>query len=147
MKATAHLVSLALLLLAGLTAAAQGTRLTGKVTDPNGEPIIGAGVMSMEKKSAGTVTDMEGNFSFMLPDGTKSVLFSSVGMKDIVYRIADGNTTGVKIVMEWESTQLDQVVVTGFSFCKVLSRKSAGTAIFDGVSADLRDKYIIFVQN
>ena len=49
MKATAHLVSLALLLLAGLTAAAQGTRLTGKVTDPNGEPVIGAGVMSMEK--------------------------------------------------------------------------------------------------
>ena len=115
MKATAHLVSLALLLLAGLTAAAQGTRLTGKVTDPNGEPVIGAGVMSMEKKSAGTVTDMDGNFSFMLPDGTKSVLFSSVGMKDVVYRIADGNTTGVKIVMEWESTQLDQVVVTGYA--------------------------------
>ena len=45
MKATAHLVSLALLLLAGLTAAAQGTRLTGKVTDPNGEPVIGAGVV------------------------------------------------------------------------------------------------------
>lgn len=93
----------------------QGTILSGKVVDTDGAPVIGAGIISMQNKAAGTTTDLDGKFSFKVPAGTESVLFSSVGMKDVVYRITPGKTEDITIVMEWESTQLDQVVVTGYA--------------------------------
>lgn len=67
------------------------------------------------EKTTGTTSDLDGKFSFKVPDGTESVLFSSVGMKDVVYKIVPGKTDGITVVMEWESTQLDQVVVTGYA--------------------------------
>ncbi|HBH08393.1 MAG TPA: SusC/RagA family TonB-linked outer membrane protein, partial [Rikenellaceae bacterium] len=105
----------AVFLLTQMTAAAQGTLLTGKVTDTDGTPVIGAGIISMQKKASGTTSDLDGKFSFKVPAGTESVLFSSVGMKDVVYKIVPGKTENITIVMEWESTQLDQVVVTGYA--------------------------------
>ena len=106
---------IAVLLLTQVTAAAQGITLTGKVVDTDGAPVIGAGIISMQNKAAGATTDLDGKFSFKVPAGTESVLFSSVGMKDVVYRITPGKTEDITIVMEWESTQLDQVVVTGYA--------------------------------
>lgn len=109
------IVWITVFLLTQVTAAAQGIVLTGKVTDTDGAPVIGAGIISMQKKASGTTTDVDGKFSFKVPAGTESVLFSSVGMKDVVYKIVPGKTENITIVMEWESTQLDQVVVTGYA--------------------------------
>ena len=109
------IVWIAAVLLTQMTAAAQSVLLTGKVVDTDGAPVIGAGIISMQKKTTGTTSDLDGKFSFKVPDGTESVLFSSVGMKDVVYRITPGKTEDITIVMEWESTQLDQVVVTGYA--------------------------------
>ena len=109
------IVWIAAVLLTQMTAAAQSVLLTGKVVDTDGAPVIGAGIISMQKKTTGTTSDLDGKFSFKVPDGTESVLFSSVGMKDVVYKIVPGKTDGITVVMEWESTQLDQVVVTGYA--------------------------------
>ena len=109
------IVWIAAVMLTQMTAAAQSVLLTGKVVDTDGAPVIGAGIISMQNKAAGTTTDLDGKFSFKVPAGTESVLFSSVGMKDVVYRITPGKTEDITIVMEWESTQLDQVVVTGYA--------------------------------
>ena len=109
------IVWIAAVFLMQVPAAAQGTLLSGKVVDTDGAPVIGAGIVSVEKKSSGTITDLDGKFNFKIPVGTQSVLFSSVGMKDVVYKIVPGKTDGITIVMEWESTQLDQVVVTGYA--------------------------------
>ena len=109
------IVWIAAVLLTQMTAAAQSVLLTGKAVDTDGAPVIGAGIISMQKKTTGTTSDLDGKFSFKVPDGTESVLFSSVGMKDVVYKIVPGKTDGITVVMEWESTQLDQVVVTGYA--------------------------------
>lgn len=77
-------------ILAQIAAAAQGVTLTGKVTDTDGAPVIGAGGVSMQKTSSGTTTDLDGRFRFSLPAETESVLFSSVGMKDVVYKTVPG---------------------------------------------------------
>ncbi len=98
-----------------LPAAAQGIRFSGQVIDTDGAPVIGAGLVCLEKNTAGTTTDIDGNFSINLPSGAKTVRFSSVGMKDVVYQLIPGQTEKVRIVMEWESTELDQVVVTGYA--------------------------------
>lgn len=97
------------------TAAAQSMRFSGQVTDTDGAPVIGAGLVCIEKNTAGTTTDLDGNFSITLPAGAKTVKFSSVGMKELVYQIIPGHTENVRIIMEWENTELDQVVVTGYA--------------------------------
>lgn len=97
------------------TAAAQSMRFSGRVTDTDGAPVIGAGLVCIEKNTAGTTTDLDGNFSITLPAGAKTVKFSSVGMKELVYQLISGHTENVRIIMEWENTELDQVVVTGYA--------------------------------
>lgn len=97
------------------TAAAQSMRFSGQVTDTDGAPVIGAGLVCIEKNTAGTTTDLDGNFSITLPAGAKTVKFSSVGMKEFVYQLIPGRTENVRIIMEWENTELDQVVVTGYA--------------------------------
>lgn len=97
------------------TAAAQSMRFSGRVTDTDGAPVIGAGLVCIEKNTAGTTTDLDGNFSITLPAGAKTVKFSSVGMKELVYQLIPGHTENVRIIMEWENTELDQVVVTGYA--------------------------------
>ena len=49
------------------TAAAQSMRFSGRVTDTDGAPVIGAGLVCIEKDTAGTTTDLDGNFSITLP--------------------------------------------------------------------------------
>lgn len=97
------------------TAAAQSMRFSGQVTDTDGAPVIGAGLVCIEKNTAGTTTDLDGNFSITLPVGAKTVKFSSVGMKELVYQLIPGRTENVRIIMEWDNTELDQVVVTGYA--------------------------------
>ena len=97
------------------TAAAQSMRFSGQVTDTDGAPVIGAGLVCIEKNTAGTTTDLDGNFSITLPAGAKTVKFSSVGMKELVYQLIPGRTENVRIILEWENTELDQVVVTGYA--------------------------------
>lgn len=97
------------------TATAQSMRFSGRVTDTDGAPVIGAGLVCIEKNTAGTTTDLDGNFSITLPAGAKTVKFSSVGMKELVYQLIQGRTENVRIIMEWENTELDQVVVTGYA--------------------------------
>lgn len=97
------------------TATAQSMRFSGRVTDTDGAPVIGAGLVCIEKNTAGTTTDLDGNFNITLPAGAKTVKFSSVGMKELVYQLIPGRTENVRIIMEWENTELDQVVVTGYA--------------------------------
>ena len=97
------------------TATAQNMRFSGRVTDTDGAPVIGAGLICIEKNTAGTTTDLDGNFSITLPAGAKTVKFSSVGMKELVYQLIPGHTENVRIIMEWENTELDQMVVTGYA--------------------------------
>lgn len=59
-----HLVLLFMLfLLAGITASfAQQRTISGKITDPNGQPVVGATVAA-KGTNAATQTNSDGNFS------------------------------------------------------------------------------------
>ena len=60
------------LLLFGMTAFAQQS-VTGKVTDANGEPLIGVNVIE-RGTSNGTITDVSGNYSMQLQSGATLLL-------------------------------------------------------------------------
>lgn len=47
----------------------KSNKVTGKVVDTNGEPIVGATIKE-QGTTNGTITDMDGNFSFMVSPNT-----------------------------------------------------------------------------
>ena len=67
-------LSLALCLGTVLAATAQ-TTVKGTVTDENGEPLIGAGVV-IEGTTNGVITGLDGDYSITVPDGTANLVFS-----------------------------------------------------------------------
>lgn len=69
-----HLFLLLTLLSFSLTALAQ-QKVTGKVKDSSGEPVIGASVVVKGNNTMGTITDFDGNFMLDVP--AKSVLVIS----------------------------------------------------------------------
>ncbi|MBK8587125.1 MAG: carboxypeptidase-like regulatory domain-containing protein [Bacteroidetes bacterium] len=56
-----------ILLLSFFSALGQGT-VRGKITDENGESIIGAAIVLKSKPTVGIVTDLDGNYSLKITD-------------------------------------------------------------------------------
>ena len=59
---------------------AQTSKVIGKVTDENGEPVIGASII-VKGTTVGTVTDFDGNFILDVPTDGKQLVISYIGMK------------------------------------------------------------------
>ena len=102
--------------------------VNGRVVDSEGTSIPGVTIFTQDK-TQGTVSDIDGRFSFSKPLDYGTVLnFSSVGMKphDVVY---DGEVA-LQVVMIEDVQQLDDVIVTGF---QTISRERAtGAAVILG---------------
>lgn len=84
----------------------------GKVTNSKGEPMIGVSVR-LRNSTKGATTDAKGEFSFTVPDGTEVVLeLSMIGYKNIT--VTPATPGNVSVVMEEESTTLENFVVIGY---------------------------------
>lgn len=105
---------LMLLLIFSAVVMAQGKRtITGVVTDTNGEPIVGANVVVQNNHSIGAITDIDGNFRLSLPQETKALVVSFIGMREKVIRITD-KVDKIKVILEDDSQALEEVVVVGY---------------------------------
>lgn len=119
----------------GISVSAQtGSVVKGVVVDSNGEPIIQAGVL-IEGTSTGVVTDLDGKFEINAPKGS-TLEFSSIGYKTQKVYVSGGN---MRVVLETESTALDEVVVVGYGSMKRKEMTSAishvGAKDFNSVSS------------
>lgn len=101
------------ILLSCVTVYAQN-RITvkGVVVDSKGETIIGANVTLKGNGSIGTITDIDGKFVISVPGNNSVLLVSYIGMKTKEVRVA-GNKL-LKVALEDDSEQLDEVVVVGY---------------------------------
>lgn len=88
-----------------------GITVQGQVVDASGETIIGASVMIKGKPGQGTVSDFDGNFTLQVPSNQTVLVVSYVGMKTKEVRVSG---KPLKIVLEDDNTQLEQVVVVGY---------------------------------
>ena len=90
---------------------AQDKTVSGTVSDPEGQPLLGVTVLVKGTKS-GTATDMDGKFTLKAKEG--DVLeFSSVGFDTQTRKVTGaGKTISMKIVMKEEVQQIEGVVVT-----------------------------------
>lgn len=105
-----------LIVIAPHPAAVEVQKLTGQVTDSNGQPLIGV-TIKVKGSSAGTVTDGQGNFVLEVPD--KAVLVVSyVGYE--TKEISVNGQTSIHITLSTSSTLLNQVVVVGYGTQKRL---------------------------
>lgn len=89
---------------------AQDKKVTGKVVDGNGEPVIGATVLVTESANIGTITDVDGQFEIKVPSTAKTLTVSFIGMERRVVEIADNVTVTLLPAAE----ELDEVMVVAF---------------------------------
>lgn len=104
----------------------QAGKITGTVTDANGEGLIGATVQIKDSPNTGTVTDMDGNF--ILEAGPDAILLISyVGFR--TREVAVNNRTSIHITLKENLELLDEVVVVGYGVQKKASVTGSVAAI------------------
>ena len=91
------------------------TTVKGVVTDPDGEPLMGAGVF-VEGTTVGVVTGVDGDYTITVPSGSAKLVFSFIGFADQVVPV-DGRTR-IDVQMQEDSNFLDEVVVVGYATVK-----------------------------
>lgn len=123
-----HLFLLLTLLSFSLTALAQ-QKVTGKVKDSSGEPVIGGSVVVKGNNTMGTITDFDGNFMLDVP--AKSVLvISYIGY--VTQEVPTAGKNSLEIVLKEDTKTLDEVVVIGYG----TQRKGDVTSSVASVKAD-----------
>lgn len=91
--------------------APQPVQIKGVVKDKTGQVLPGVTVL-LKGTTAGVVTDADGQFRLEVPQGGETVLvFSFVGMKS--QEVAYKGEQELKVVMEENVEEMDEVVVTG----------------------------------
>lgn len=101
-------------LLCAIGASAQSITVSGVVTDPEGEPLIGASIL-VEGTSTGTATNIDGEFTVSCsPNAT--LVVSYVGMQTQRVPVADRTTVNVQ--MSDGGVQLNEVVAIGYGAVK-----------------------------
>ncbi|WP_439482595.1 SusC/RagA family TonB-linked outer membrane protein [Cyclobacterium plantarum] len=84
--------------------------VSGTVTDNNGEPLPGASI-TVRGTSTGTVTDLDGNFSIDVAEGS-ILVFSYIGYTSQSVEITTQSTINISLAEDQSS--LDEVVVLGY---------------------------------
>ncbi|MEN8202239.1 MAG: SusC/RagA family TonB-linked outer membrane protein [Bacteroidota bacterium] len=93
----------------------QPRTVTGQVVDTEGVPQIGV-TITVKGTQIGVITDRDGYYSFELPEGAQTLVFSSMGMKN--QEIEVGNQTTINVTMETDVIGLDELVVIGYGRTK-----------------------------
>lgn len=101
-------------------ALAQNKQVTGTVTDEKGEPVIGATVVA-EGTSAGTATNVEGQFSLMVP-ANATLAISYLGYK--TDKVSVAGLTTINVTLKENTEVLDDVIIMGYG-----TGKKIGTVI------------------
>ncbi len=108
----------------------QARVIKGTVVDMQQQPVIGASITVDEDKSIGTITDASGTFSLTIPDKSKSLTVSSIGMLE--KKISLNSATSYDVVLEEDAELIDEVVVVGYG----TQRKSDLTGAVSSVKAE-----------
>ena len=115
-----RLVLWVMLLFATLTTSAQQVKVTGTVTDPGGEPLVG---VSVKANASGTITDIDGKYSIDVPSAG-SITFSYVGFETIVEKV--NGRKNINIMLQEKNDVLNEVVVIGYG---TMDKKELTSAI------------------
>ena len=102
-------------------------KVTGIVTDPSGEPVIGANVL-VKETSMGAITDLDGHFTVNAPENG-SLVVSYIGYLTKTIKISGKNN--IKVVLSEDSKALDEVIVIGYGSVKKQNLTSSVSKMTD----------------
>lgn len=88
----------------------QRIQVSGTVSDPSGEPVIGASVVQ-KGTTNGTITDLDGKFSLSVASGT-TLQVSYIGYVSQDVKAISGKP--LTITLNEDTKTLDEVVVVGY---------------------------------
>ena len=97
-------------------------RINGKVVDAKGEPIIGASIKE-KNTSNGTITDLNGCFSFLVSSDNAVIKISYVGYQSQELKTVLGKP--LNIILIEDAQALQEVVVVGFGVQKKINLTGA----------------------
>lgn len=103
------------------------TKVTGSVTDDQGDPVIGASI-KVVGTNTGTITNTDGEFSLTVPNQNSKLEISYIGMASQTLR-AQSN---MRIQLRSLNNELDEVMVVAYGTAK----KSAYTGAATQIKAD-----------
>ncbi|MCS2335061.1 carboxypeptidase-like regulatory domain-containing protein [Bacteroides sp. BFG-606] len=102
---------LLLLFTYSVTMQAQGSSVTGRISDEKGEMLIGVSVQE-KGTTNGTITDTNGQYTLKLSTGNPILVISYIGYKPQEVKV--GKQKVVDIVLVEDVSSLDEVVVVGY---------------------------------
>ena len=91
---------------------AQERTVTGKLTSEEGESLPGVNIV-IQGTAQGAVTDVEGNYSIVVPGPDAVLVFSSVGF--ITQAVIVGNQFTIDMVLVLDIFSLEEIIVTAYA--------------------------------
>ncbi len=92
---------------------AQNKTITGKVTSKDDGTGIPGATVRVKNGTVGSQTDVEGKYKLEVPADAKQLEISFIGMATKVVEI--GNQSEINITLSTEDTDLNEVIVVGYS--------------------------------
>lgn len=127
------MVLLCLSFICMLTATAQTEKASGTVVSESGEPIVGAAVM-IEGTQIGTITDVDGHFSFTeIPVNASKIKVSYLGMQSKTVPFSRKMT----ITLTEDNKTLDDVLVVAYGTAKKSSYAGSASMVTSKQLTDL----------
>lgn len=113
--------------------------VTGKVTDQNGEPLIGATVL-VTGTTTGASTGATGEYSIQVPEGA-SLTFQYIGYDARTEKV--GTRTRLDVKLEQSKQAIDEVVVIGYGSVK---KTDLTGSVANVKMSDIRDIPVVSVD-
>lgn len=104
----------------------QPIKINGVVLDTYGQPVIGASI-AVKGTSLGTITNINGEFMMTVPDDSKNLIVSFIGMDSQEVNIS--GKTSLNIVLTESVIGVDEVMVVAYGTAKKESITGAVSAI------------------
>ncbi|MCL3780976.1 SusC/RagA family TonB-linked outer membrane protein [Prolixibacteraceae bacterium JC049] len=108
-------------------------KITGIVTDENGESLPGVTIV-VKGTGIGVVTNLDGKYSLSVPSDATTLQFSFVGMKSEEIKI--DNQTSINVVLKVDAVGLEEVVAIGYGVAKKSDLTGAVGSVKGGTIAE-----------
>ena len=105
-----------LMCIASLSMYAQTNKISGKVLDNEGMPLVGVTVME-KGTNTGTITDLDGNYTIMVSNKQSVIVFTMIGFEAQETVVGDKTTINITFD-ESKGIDLGDVVVIGYGSVK-----------------------------
>lgn len=122
--------------------AQSGRSVSGKVTDPSGVPVVGAGVL-VHGTTTGTTTDLDGKWNLSLKSASSVTLeVSSLGYRTVSVNVPTTQSV-VNIVLQEDMTTLEDVVVVAYGTQKRASLTGAISSVSSKAIKETKNENVV----